>query len=119
MAYQTFSVPKSGEKITRSGGELNVPDRPILPFVEGDGTGRDIWHASQRVFDTAVRLAYGDRRSVEWMQVLAGEKSHQVLGAWLPDETVNAFKEYLVGIKSPLTTPAESGVRSLNVTLRK
>ncbi len=119
MAYQSIVVPKSGEKITILDGNLSVPDHPILPFVEGDGTGRDIWRASHRVFDAAVDLAYGNRRSVEWMEVFAGEKAFQKLGSWLPDETVEAFNEFLVGIKGPLTTPVGGGIRSLNVALRK
>ncbi|OGO27448.1 MAG: NADP-dependent isocitrate dehydrogenase [Chloroflexi bacterium RBG_16_54_11] len=119
MAYQTLSVPKTGEKITIDGGKLSVPDHPILPFVEGDGTGPDIWRASQRVFDAAVGGAYGDQRKVEWMEVFAGEKAYKNVGSWLPDDTVQAFKEFLVGIKGPLTTPIGGGIRSLNVALRK
>lgn len=118
MKYQTLQVPKNGEKIAVSNGKISVPDHPILPFVEGDGTGRDIWRASQRVFDAAVRFAYGDRRKVEWMEVLAGEKAYRKVGSWLPDETVQAFDEFLVGIKGPLTTPIGGGIRSLNVALR-
>ena len=110
---------KSGDKITIAGGKLSVPDHPILPFVEGDGTGRDIWRASVRVFDAAVQRAYGGRRKVEWMEVFAGEKAFQKIGSWLPDETIQAFQEYLVGIKGPLTTPIGGGMRSLNVALRK
>ena len=119
MTYQIISVPKTGEKIRIVGGKLSVPDHPILPFVEGDGTGRDIWRASQRVFDAAVRLAYGETRKIEWMEVFAGEKAYQKAGSWLPDETVEAFMEFLVGIKGPLTTPIGGGIRSLNVALRK
>ncbi len=119
MAYQIISVPKTGEKIRIVGGKLSVPDHPILPFVEGDGTGRDIWRASQRVFDAAVRLAYAETRKIEWMEVFAGEKAYQKVGSWLPDETVQAFMEFLVGIKGPLTTPIGGGIRSLNVALRK
>jgi isocitrate dehydrogenase len=119
MTYQIISVPKMGEKISFIGGKLSVPDHPILPFVEGDGTGRDIWRASQRVFNAAVRHAYGDKRKVEWMEVFAGEKAYQKVGSWLPDETVQAFMEFLVGIKGPLTTPIGGGIRSLNVALRK
>jgi len=118
MTYQIISVPKTGEKISIVGGILSVPDHPILPFVEGDGTGRDIWRASQRVFDAAVRLAYGETRKIEWMEVFAGEKAYQKIGSWLPDETVHAFREFLVGIKGPLTTPIGGGMRSLNVALR-
>jgi isocitrate dehydrogenase len=100
-------------------GRLSVPDHPIIPFIEGDGTGPDIWRASQAVFDAAVAKAYGGKRSIAWKEVLAGEKSFNRLGTWLPDETVDAFREYLVGIKGPLTTPVGGGIRSLNVTLRQ
>jgi isocitrate dehydrogenase len=119
MTYQLISVPVNGEKIGIMGGKLSVPDHPILPFVEGDGTGRDIWRASQRVFDASVRQAYGEKRKIEWMEVYAGEKAYQKVGSWLPDETVQAFMEFLVGIKGPLTTPIGGGIRSLNVALRK
>ncbi len=118
MTYQNISVPEMGEKITIKGGKLSVPDHPILPYVEGDGTGRDIWRASQRVFDAAVGHAYGDTRKVKWLEVLAGEKAYHKVGSWLPDETVQAFKDFLVGIKGPLTTPISGGFRSLNVALR-
>src|SRR5271156_3208202 len=100
--------------ITIKDGVLQVPDEPIIPFVEGDGTGRDIWRASQRVFDAAVAKAYGGKRKIAWMEVLAGEKSFSNLQNWLPDETVDAFKTYRVGIKGPLTTPVGGGIRSLN-----
>lgn len=119
MAYQILKVPQGGEKITIEHGRLQVPDHPILPFVEGDGTGRDIWRASVRVFDAAVAKAYGGRRKVMWMEVFAGEKAFNQFGTWLPDETVQAFREFLVGIKGPLTTPIGGGIRSLNVALRK
>lgn len=119
MPSQTIAVPAQGEKITNQNGTLQVPDRPILPFVEGDGTGRDIWRASQRVLDAAVEIAYGSQRNVQWMEVYAGEKAYSQFGSWLPDETVQAFQEYLVGIKGPLTTPIGGGIRSLNVALRK
>ena len=119
MAYQNVKVPTSGEKITAKNGKLQVPDFPILPFVEGDGTGRDIWRASKRVFDAAVEKAYGGKRKIQWMEVYAGEKAFKQFGAWLPDETVQAFSEFLVGIKGPLTTPIGGGIRSLNVALRK
>jgi len=118
MTYQIISMPKAGEKISIAKGKLSVPDHPILPFVEGDGTGRDIWRASQRVFDAAVSQAYGEKRKIEWMEVFAGEKAYQKVGSWLPDETVQAFREFLVGIKGPLTTPIGGGMRSLNVALR-
>src|SRR5437868_12479984 len=112
-------VPKNGKAITISGGRLAVPDQPILPFIEGDGTGPDIWRASQRVLDAAVEKAYGGRRRIAWMEVYAGEKSKNLFDNWLPDETVEAFRQYLVGIKGPLTTPVGGGIRSLNVALRQ
>ena len=119
MAYTNVKIPESGAKISISGGKLEVPDNPIIPFVEGDGTGRDIWRASVRVFDAAVEKAYGGKRKVHWMEVYAGEKSYKMFQSWLPDETTEAFKEFLVGIKGPLTTPIGGGIRSLNVALRK
>ncbi len=119
MVYINVKVPAGGAKITISGGRLQVPDEPIVPFVEGDGTGRDIWRASVRVFDAAVQKAYGGKRKVHWMEVYAGEKSFRQFQTWLPDETTEAFREFLVGIKGPLTTPIGGGIRSLNVTLRK
>lgn len=109
----------SAEKITLQKGQLKVPENPIIPFIEGDGTGKDIWNASVRVFDAAVKAAYGGTRKVEWKEVLAGEKAFNKTGNWLPDETLAAFKEYLVGIKGPLTTPIGGGIRSLNVALRQ
>ena len=119
MAYQHIKVPKDGAKITLSPNrELKVPDNPIIPFIEGDGTGRDIWRASARVFDAAVEKAYKGKRKVHWMEVYAGEKSFKSFNNWLPDETVQAFTEFLVGIKGPLTTPIGGGFRSLNVSLR-
>ncbi len=118
MPYQHLHVP-AGDKITITAGKLTVPDRPILPFIEGDGTGPDIWRASVRVLDAAVAKAYGGRRQIAWMEVYAGEKSFNQFGTWLLDETVDAFKEFLVGIKGPLTTPIGGGIRSLNVALRK
>src|SRR5271155_3476051 len=120
MAYITAKVPSDGAKITlKSDHTLNVPDRPIIPFIEGDGTGRDIWRASQYVFDHAVQKLYGGKRKIAWMEVYAGEKSYKQLNTWLPDETVDAFREFLVGIKGPLTTPVGGGIRSLNVALRQ
>src|SRR5215510_8273184 len=104
MPYQHIRVPQ-GDKVSIGDGKLNVPDRPILPFIEGDGTGRDIWRASVRVFDAAVRKAYGGRRQIAWMEVLAGQKAYDQTGSWLPESTLDAFREYLVGIKGPLTTP--------------
>ena len=119
MAYTNVKVPEGVEKISIKDGILDVPDHPIIPFVEGDGTGRDIWRASVRVFDAAVEKAYGGKRKVHWMEVYAGEKSFKMFQSWLPDETTEAFKEFLVGIKGPLTTPVGGGIRSLNVALRK
>ena len=111
--------PPAGQKISISAGKLVVPDRPVIPFIEGDGTGPDIWRASVRVMNAAVARAYGEKRSIEWMEVYAGEKSHQAFNSWLPDETVAACREYLVSIKGPLTTPVGGGIRSLNVALRQ
>jgi isocitrate dehydrogenase len=119
MTYVYARVPSGGQRITLRDGKLQVPDVPILPFIEGDGTGRDIWRASVRVFDAAVRKAYDGRRRIAWMEVFAGEKSFTQFQSWLPDETIAAFKEFLVGIKGPLTTPIGGGIRSLNVALRK
>lgn len=119
MSYQYAQVPQHGEKITKENGELSVPDRPIVPFIEGDGTGPDIWAAAVRIFDSAVEKAYNGEREIAWMEVYAGGKSHDLTGEWLPDETVQAFREFLVGIKGPLTTPVGGGIRSLNVALRK
>lgn len=108
-----------GEKITINQGVLNVPNHPIIPFIEGDGTGPDIWKASVRVLDSAVEKAYGGTKKIQWLEVLAGEKAFNTTNNWLPDETLDAFKEYLVGIKGPLTTPVGGGIRSLNVALRQ
>jgi len=119
MSYSIVKVPESGEKVSIKNGQLQVPDLPILPFIEGDGTGRDIWKASVKVFDAAVEKAYGGQKKIQWMEVYAGQKAFDNFGSWLPDETVDAFKEFLVGIKGPLTTPIGGGIRSLNVALRK
>ncbi len=119
MTPQTFSVPPDGEKIEVRAGKLFVPDHPIIPFIIGDGTGPDIWRASVRVFDAAVKGAYGNQKAIAWMEVFAGQKAFDSFGEWLPDETVGAFQEYFVGIKGPLTTPVGGGIRSLNVALRK
>src|SRR5271170_841133 len=119
MAFQNIKIPSDGEKITLTSGKLHVPDRPIIPFIEGDGTGPDIWRASRYVFDHAVEKVYGGKRKIAWMEVFAGEKPFKLYNSWLPDETVEAFKEYLVGIKGPLTTPVGGGIRSLNVALRQ
>jgi len=113
------SVPTGGETISIRDGELSVPDQPVVPFIEGDGTGPDIWAASQPVLDAAVERAYGGARKIRWMEVLAGEKAFNQTGSWLPDATLDAFREYLVGIKGPLTTPVGGGIRSLNVALRQ
>ncbi|HLH52332.1 MAG TPA: NADP-dependent isocitrate dehydrogenase [Verrucomicrobiae bacterium] len=118
MAYRDVTPPAGG-KISIQNGKLNVPDQPILPFIRGDGTGPDIWAASQRVFDAAVAKAYGGKRKVSWFEVFAGETAKNKFDNWLPDDTVDAFKEYLVGIKGPLTTPVGGGIRSLNVALRQ
>ena len=111
--------PAGGEKITFKNGDIQVPDKPIIPFIEGDGTGPDIWAASQRVFDAAVEKSYGGKRKLMWMEILAGEKAHKETGEWLPDATVSAISEYAVAIKGPLTTPVGGGIRSLNVALRQ
>lgn len=109
----------NGDKITNENGQLKVSDHPIIPFIEGDGTGIDIWPAAKYVFDSAVEKAYKGKRSIEWKEVVAGQKSFDKSGTWLPDETLDAFKKYLVGIKGPLTTPVGGGIRSLNVALRQ
>jgi isocitrate dehydrogenase len=111
--------PSGGERITIAGGRLAVPDNPIVPFIEGDGTGPDIWRATVRVLDAAVKSAYGGRRQIHWMEILAGEKAFNLAGSWLPDATVQACRDYLVSIKGPLTTPVGGGIRSLNVALRQ
>src|SRR5436190_12732256 len=113
-------MTQAGEAITINNQlRLQVPDNPIVPFIEGDGTGPDIWKASVRVFDAAVDKAYGGKRKVVWNEVLAGEKAFKQVNNWLPDETLDAFRRYLVGIKGPLTTPVGGGIRSLNVALRQ
>jgi isocitrate dehydrogenase len=119
MTQVKITPPAHGAKISIRDGRLNVPDNPIVPFIEGDGTGPDIWRASVRVLDAAVEKAYGGRRKIAWMEVYAGEKSNNLFGTWLPDETVAACREYLVSIKGPLTTPIGGGIRSLNVALRQ
>ena len=119
MGYEKIKVP-AGEKITMGAdGKLRVPATPIVPFIEGDGTGPDIWRASVKVLDAAVKKAYAGQRRIAWMEVFAGEKCYNAYQSWLLDETVDAFKEYLVGIKGPLTTPIGGGIRSLNVALRQ
>src|SRR5512141_176000 len=117
--YKLSSVPRNGEAVTFADGKISVPSRPIIPFVEGDGTGPDIWRASVRVFDAAVEKAFGSERKVEWMEVYAGEKAFKQFNDWLPQETVDAMGEFRVSIKGPLTTPVGGGIRSLNVTLRQ
>jgi isocitrate dehydrogenase len=117
--YKLSSVPRNGEAVTFADGKISVPSRPIIPFVEGDGTGPDIWRASVRVFDAAVEKAYGGEKKVEWMEVFAGEKSFKQFNDWLPQETIDAMQEFRVSIKGPLTTPVGGGIRSLNVTLRQ
>lgn len=119
--YKKITIPVSGEKITIQNEKLNVPDNPIIPFIEGDGTGPDIWRASQKVFDSAVKKAYGSKKKIHWMEIYAGEKALSVYGKnkWLPDETIKAIDEFVVAIKGPLTTPVGGGIRSLNVTLRQ
>jgi isocitrate dehydrogenase len=119
MAYKLVTVPTDGASMTMDGGALRVPDNPILPFIRGDGTGPDIWAASVRVFDAAVEACYGRRRKMHWMEVYAGEDAFRRFGDWLPQETVDAFHEFKVGIKGPLTTPVGKGIRSLNVALRQ
>jgi isocitrate dehydrogenase len=114
-----FAEPTHGDPITMTSGKLEVPYHPILPFIEGDGTGPDIWRASQRVLDAAVEKAYGGKRKIAWYEVYAGEKSFTRYKTWLPDETVDAYRKYMVGIKGPLTTPIGKGIRSLNVALRQ
>src|SRR5580765_737053 len=117
--YTHLKTPTSGGTITMQGGKLDVPDNPIIPFIEGDGTGRDIWKASQRVFDAAVEKAYGGKRSIKWFEIFAGEKAYRQFNTWLPDESVNVARDLRVSIKGPLTTPVGGGIRSLNVALRQ
>src|SRR5512140_1548970 len=117
--YQHIKVPGEGERIEARAGEVVVPDCPIVPFIEGDGTGPDIWRATRRVLDAAVEKAFGGERAITWVEVFAGEKAVNVTGEWLPDETLEALQEFKVGIKGPLTTPVGGGIRSLNVTLRQ
>src|SRR6201981_3199029 len=118
MAYQTVQAP-SGGKITIQDGKIQCPDNPVIPFIRGDGTGPDIWAASVRVFDAAVEKAYNGQKKVSWFGVFAGQAAKDKFDEWLPDDTVGAFREYLVGIKGPLTTPVGGGISSLNVALRQ
>jgi isocitrate dehydrogenase len=117
--FKDVTPPADGQQISIKSGKLSVPDRPIIPFIEGDGTGPDIWRASQRVFDAAIDKAYKGKRKIAWFEVLAGGKAFEKLNNWLPDDTVEAFRMFLVGIKGPLTTPVGGGIRSLNVALRQ
>ena len=119
VSYNGVAVPSNGARITYSGGRYQVPDNPVIPFIEGDGTGRDIWRASSRVFDSAVERAYKGKRRVVWYEIFAGEKAKAKFDTWLPDDTVNAIREFRVAIKGPLTTPVGGGIRSLNVALRQ
>src|SRR6266567_8125777 len=118
-SYNGNAIPREGKAIGYSGGELQVPDTPIIPFIEGDGTGRDIWKASRRVFDAAVEQAYGGKRRVAWFEVFAGEKAFNTFKEWLPNDTVDAIRDFRIAIKGPLTTPVGGGIRSLNVALRQ
>ena len=118
-SYNGLPVPQDGESIQFSGGNFRVPDRPIIPYIEGDGTGRDIWRASQRVFDAAVEQAYGGKRRVVWFEVFAGEKAYNKFQQWLPQDTIEAARDFRISIKGPLTTPVGGGIRSLNVALRQ
>ncbi len=117
--YNGLELPKAGQPIEYSDGQFVVPDHPIIPFIEGDGTGRDIWKASQRVFDAAVEKAYGGKRGIRWFEIFAGEKAFRQFNNWLPDDSVAAARDLRVSIKGPLTTPVGGGIRSLNVALRQ
>ncbi|MCP4246136.1 MAG: NADP-dependent isocitrate dehydrogenase [bacterium] len=117
--FENLDTPTSGQPITMTDSGLNVPDQPIIPFIEGDGTGPDIWRASVGVLDAAVKRAYGQKRKIAWFEVFAGQKAYDKYGVWLPNDTVTAIREYIVGIKGPLTTPVGGGIRSLNVALRQ
>ena len=117
--YNGLELPKNGQPIEYCNGRFEVPDHPIIPFIEGDGTGRDIWKASQRVFDAAVEKAYGSERAIRWFEIFAGEKAFRRFNTWLPDDSVAASRDLRVSIKGPLTTPVGGGIRSLNVALRQ
>ena len=117
--YNGLELPKNGQPIEYANGQFQVPDNPIIPFIEGDGTGRDIWKASQRVFDAAVEKAYGGKRAIRWFEIFAGEKAFRQFSTWLPDDSVAAARDLRVSIKGPLTTPVGGGIRSLNVALRQ
>src|SRR5579862_1159257 len=118
-SYSSVAVPPNGQGIEYSGGAFRVPDQPVIPFIEGDGTGRDIWKASRAVFDAAVAKAYGGKRKIAWLEVYAGEKAFNQFKEWLPQDTVEAIRDFRVAIKGPLTTPVGGGIRSLNVALRQ
>ena len=118
-SYNGVPVPNNGARITYNGGRMQVPPNPIIPFIEGDGTGRDIWKASVRVFDAAVEKAYQGKRRVAWYEIFAGEKAKARFNDWLPQDSVEAIRQFRVAIKGPLTTPVGGGIRSLNVTLRQ
>src|ERR1700686_4706644 len=118
-SYNGQAVPAGGQAIGYTGGELQVPDLPVIPFIEGDGTGRDIWKASRRVFDAAVERAYGGKRKVAWFEIYAGEKAFNQFKEWLPQDSVDAARDFRISIKGPLTTPVGGGIRSLNVALRQ
>src|SRR5947208_15801677 len=118
-SYNGVAVPSDAKKIGYSGGKYEIPHNPIIPFIEGDGTGRDIWKASRRVFDAAVEHVYGGKRRVAWFEVFAGEKAFKTFNEWLPNDTVEAIRDFRVAIKGPLTTPVGGGIRSLNVALRQ
>ena len=119
VTLETLTPPKEGQRIEIRENRLQVPDQPIIPFIEGDGTGPDIWRASRRIFDAAVKGAYGGKRKLVWFEIYAGEKANSTFGSWLPEDTLRAFQHYVVGIKGPLTTPIGGGFRSLNVALRQ
>ena len=119
VSYNGEALPADGSPIQYENGAYKVPDRPIIPFIEGDGTGRDIWKASRRVFDAAVEKAYGGKRKVAWFEIYAGEKAFQRFKTWLPDDTLSAARDLRVSIKGPLTTPVGGGIRSLNVAMRQ
>jgi len=119
MPYTHLGSPKSGEPVFFSEGALQVPDQPIIPFIEGDGIGSDIWAAARHVLDHAVLHAYGKQRKIHWFEIFAGDKAHQTFNEWLPEDTLQAIRDYRVAIKGPLTTPVGGGIRSLNVALRQ
>ena len=119
QSYNGKPIPSDGTAIQFTGGKFQIPDRPIVPFIEGDGTGRDIWKASRRVFDAAVERSYSGERKIAWFEVFAGEKAYNEFKQWLPDDTVDAIRDFRIAIKGPLTTPVGGGIRSINVALRQ